>query len=153
MSTIFFEDLTVGAVEWGPPLVADREEMLAYGRAFDPWPFHVDELAAAASPFGGLIASGGYTFGLLFRSIHAMYNRPDRTSAFLGALEWKVRFANPVRAGEQLRDKVTILETQESRDRSRGVVTVLHELINQNDDVALSVTAVVLQARRPPQQD
>jgi acyl dehydratase len=65
----------------------------------------------------------------------------------------KVRFANPVRAGDQLRDKVTILEIQESRDRSRGVVTVLHEPINQNDDVALSVTAVVLQARRPAQQD
>jgi hypothetical protein len=28
-----------------------------------------------------------------------MYSRPDRTSAFLGALEWKVRFANPVRPG------------------------------------------------------
>jgi acyl dehydratase len=87
MSTIYFEGLTAGAVERGLPLVADRDEMLAYRGAFDPWPFHVDELAAAASPFGGLIASGGYAFGLLLRSIHAMYDRPDRASAFLGALE------------------------------------------------------------------
>jgi acyl dehydratase len=50
--------VTVGDVEWGPPLVVDRNEMLAYAQALDPWPFDVDELAAAALPFGGLIASG-----------------------------------------------------------------------------------------------
>jgi hypothetical protein len=59
MPTVYSEDLTVGDVERGPPLVADREQMLRTRARFDPWPFHVDEQAAAASPFGGLIASRG----------------------------------------------------------------------------------------------
>lgn len=41
--------------------IVDREEMLAYNRRNDPWPFHVDEAAAARTPYGGLIASGRYT--------------------------------------------------------------------------------------------
>ncbi len=38
--------------------------MLAYARNFDPWPMHTDEAAAAQTPFGELIASGGYTISL-----------------------------------------------------------------------------------------
>jgi acyl dehydratase len=55
--------------------------MLAYNRANDPWPIHVDPDTAAKSPFGGLIANRGYgparTVGRLFAFTPSyLYARP-----------------------------------------------------------------------------
>ena len=38
-----------------------RREIVAFGREWDPQPFHVDPETAKESVFGGLIASGGHT--------------------------------------------------------------------------------------------
>jgi acyl dehydratase len=57
---VYVEDLNVGASWASAEHTVDHEEMLAYNRANDPWPIHIDPDAAAKSPFGGLIASGGY---------------------------------------------------------------------------------------------
>jgi hypothetical protein len=39
-------------------LFREREEIVEFAHRYDPQPFHVDENAAKASIFGGLIASG-----------------------------------------------------------------------------------------------
>jgi acyl dehydratase len=58
MKMIYFEDLNVGDSWTTTEHIVDREEMLAYNHANDPWPFHIDPEAASKSPFRGLIASG-----------------------------------------------------------------------------------------------
>src|SRR2546430_14694828 len=60
MPTVYFEDLEVGSVHLGRECVCDKDEMLEFSRRNDPWPFHVDGAAAALSPYGGIVASGGY---------------------------------------------------------------------------------------------
>ena len=51
MSTVYFEDLEVGTRYVSPvSVVVDEAEMMDYNRKNDPWPFHVDELAAKKSP-------------------------------------------------------------------------------------------------------
>ena len=49
--------------------VPTREEIVAFARAFDPQPFHLDEAAAAASPFGRLSASGWHTAAMWMRAM------------------------------------------------------------------------------------
>ena len=68
MGKIFWDDLEEGSVIWGNTVVVDPEEMLEYARRNDPQPFHLDEEAAKATIFGGLIASAGYTVTLWYRS-------------------------------------------------------------------------------------
>ena len=68
MTIVYFEDLDEGAVHWGSECPVEKDVMLDYGRRYDPWPFHIDEEAAKLSPFGGLIASGGYIISLMYRS-------------------------------------------------------------------------------------
>ena len=68
----WFEDFEVGHVGESPPVEADRDEMVAYARAHDPWPIHLDEEFAAQTPHGGLIASFGYVVGLFFRAAHQL---------------------------------------------------------------------------------
>ena len=57
----YWEDFEVGhEAEHGSRAVTE-EEIVAFAREYDPQPFHLDPEAAAASPFGGLIASGWHT--------------------------------------------------------------------------------------------
>ncbi len=60
-ATMYFEDFEPGAVFDLGSRTLSKEEMIAFAREFDPQPFHVEENAAAGSPFGGLIASGWHT--------------------------------------------------------------------------------------------
>ena len=149
MGTIYFEDLEIGNSFVSEALTVDHEEMLAYNRRNDPWPFHVDESTAAQNPYGSLIASGGYTITLMYRLGHQIYNVPGRRWAVLGALDWHVKFPAPVRSGESIRLRITIKGKRESSRRERGHFDLLYELLNQEGSVLLSVLIAGLIARRP----
>jgi acyl dehydratase len=61
----YFEDYHSGAVyEYGWATVTEAE-IVAFARRFDPQLMHTDPGFAAQGPFGGLIASGWHTAGLL----------------------------------------------------------------------------------------
>jgi len=64
MGTMYFEDFNVGDCFTSAECTVDHEEMLAYNRANDPWPIHVDPEAAAKSPFGGLWSPAAATRSL-----------------------------------------------------------------------------------------
>ena len=108
MGTMYFEDLNVGDSWTSAEHRVDHEEMLAYNRTNDPWPIHIDPAEAARSPFGRLIASGGYTISLMYRLSHQIVNQPDRAWAFLGGFDWHVKFVEPVRSGDRLHERITI---------------------------------------------
>ena len=150
MKVIYFEDLNVGDSWTSTEHLVDREEMLAYNRANDPWPFHVDAEAASKSPFGGLIASGGYTISLMYRLFHEVANHPDRKWAFLGGFDWQVKFPEPVRAGDRLHEHVTIIEKRPSSKPGRGYGYIKNrlEVINDRKSVVLSIEATILLATR-----
>ena len=64
MPTYYWEDFKVGDAAPLGERVVDKDEVIAFGKAFDPQPFHTDEDAAKQSVFGGLIASGWHTVGM-----------------------------------------------------------------------------------------
>jgi len=148
MGMTYFENLNVGDSWTSAEHPVDQEEMLAYGRANDPWPFHADPEAARRSPFGGLIASGGYTITLMYRMCHEIMNQPDRVWAFLGGFDWHVKFAEPVRSGDRLHERITILEKRLSSKPGRGIVKVLIEVINDRKSMVLSIECIMLMATR-----
>jgi acyl dehydratase len=54
----FAQDFRVGdEFELGSYSVM-RDELVDFARKYDPFPFHLDEQSAKATPFGGIIASG-----------------------------------------------------------------------------------------------
>ena len=150
MGMMYFEDLSVGDSWVSSEHTVDHEEMLAYGRTNDPWPFHADPEAAAKSPFGGLIASGGYTITLMYRLGHEIYNQPDRVWAFMGGFDWQLKFTEPVRSGDRLHERITILEKRLSSKPGRGIVKQLIEVINDRKRVALAIESTTMMATTPP---
>ena len=149
MPSVYFEDLELGSVHVGKPCVCDKDEMLEYIRRNDPWPFHIDETAAPGSTFGGVIASGGYIITLMYRSLIEIYNTPRATCAFLGGLDWKLRFLAPVRPQDVLQVSMPIKDKRLSSKPGRGVVTLFQEMLNQRQEVVFNVEVVALLATRP----
>lgn len=142
---IFFEDLEPAYERLSAALVVDRDEMLEFNRRNDPWPFHVDP--DAASPFGGLIASGGYLVALMYRLGHTLYNNAEERWRLAGGLGGPIRFQRPVRPGDRLQLKLSVIEKRISSN-GRGLVTARHELINQRPEVVYVCDATVVLDRR-----
>ena len=69
----WFDDYVPGTTSEHGPLRVAEDDVVDFGRRFDPQPFHVDAEAAAAGPFGGLIASGWHTCALVMRLL-AVYH-------------------------------------------------------------------------------
>jgi acyl dehydratase len=145
----YFEDYQGGAVyEYGYATVAE-EEVIAFARRFDPQPFHADPELATAGPFGGLIASGWHTAGIFMRLFadHYLSRVASLGSPGVDELRWPV----PVRPGDRLRLRTTIIEARPSRSKpDRGLVRTRAELLNQDNRGALSLVVVNLLLLREP---
>jgi acyl dehydratase len=145
----YFEDYQPGAVyEYGWASVTE-EEIIAFARQFDPQPIHTDAGLAASGPFGGLIASGWHTAGILMRLFAGHYLSRVASLGSPGVDE--MRWATPLRPGDRLRLRTTIIETRRSRSKpDRGLVRTRAELVNQDDLLPLSLVAMNLVTLREP---
>ncbi|MBA2450738.1 MAG: MaoC family dehydratase [Chloroflexi bacterium] len=148
MAERYFEDFTVGeSIELGSVQIS-AAEIIAFAEQFDPQPFHLDPARAEGSVFGGLIASGWHTAGLYMRLFaEGVLNRvPSFGSPGIEQLRW----LRPVRPGDTLRARFTVLEVRPSTSRpDRGIVRSRGEMTNQDGEVALSLEATNFFGRRP----
>ena len=84
---------------------------------------HVDEEAAAQTPFGGTIAHGLLTLSSLVKLCEDSSLYPDNIVMGINYGFNKVRFLAPVRAGKRVRAHVEI-QNVEPKDEKRYVVTL-----------------------------
>lgn len=120
---IAFEDLTPGRVFELGEAVAEREEMIAFAKRYDPQPFHLDEAAASESLFGGLAASGWYTIGLWMRNY--VDNLLAHSTAMGSPGGRELSWPAPVFAGDVLRCRLEVLTGRRSGSRpGMGIVEI-----------------------------
>jgi acyl dehydratase len=133
-----FEDFTVGRqLEFGAYLVK-REDILRFAAEFDPQPFHLDEAAAERSLFKGLSASGWHTCAIVMRITYDGL-LADSTSLGSPGLE-SLKWTRPVRPGDTLRVRFTVLETRTMKSRPHvGLVRAKWQALNQHDEVVLDM--------------
>jgi acyl dehydratase len=146
---IYFEDLPAGDVRESPTRTITREEMLAFARQYDPQPFHLDEDAARTTIYGGLIASGWLTVAVMMRLLWDTLLKDAVSLGSPGADE--IRWLKPVRPGDTLRARFTVVEAIPSRSKpDRGVVKTLTEVLNQHGEVVMTMRGLGMFGRRPP---
>lgn len=145
----WFEDYVPGAVHEFGSIAVEEAEVVAFAKRYDPQDFHTDPEAAKATVFGGLIASGWQTCGLMMRLYAEHYLTKCASLASPGVDE--LRWVRPVRPGDVLSVRVTIQDAVASRSKpDRGVVTSFIEVLNQKLEVVLSMRAVNMIGRRNP---
>jgi len=144
---IWWEDFEPGQVFEHGARTLSEEEIIRFARDWDPQRYHVDPQAAMATPFGGLIASGWQSCAVAMRLMCDAYLNESSCVGSPGIDE--IRFLRPVRPGDTLRFRSTVLESSASRSQAnRGTVSFLWELINQRDEVALSMRGRQFYLRR-----
>jgi len=143
---LFFEDFPLDeVVEYGGVDIL-AAEVIAFGREFDPQPFHTDEEAAHAAT-GGLIASGWHTSALLLRMNCDAFLTRSAILEETGIEE--VRWERPVRPGDRLSVRRHTLAKRRREGRSSGgEVEFLYELINQDGLVAMTQRSLILLRER-----
>ena len=145
----YFEDYIEGDVFRFGSIAVAADEIVAFAKQFDPQSFHTDPEAAKQSPFGGLIASGWHTAALMMRLFADHYLTHVASLASPGIDE--LRWLKPVRPGDTLSIRVTVLKAVPSKSKpDRGVVTSGVEVLNQADESVMTLTAVNFIARRTP---
>jgi acyl dehydratase len=128
--------------------VVDAGEIVTFAQRFDPQRFHIDPEAAKKTPFGGLIASGWHTAGLMMRLYVEYYLTHVASLGSPGVDE--LRWLKPVRPGDTLSICVTVLKATRSKSKpDRGAVTSLTEVFNQAGEAVMTLKAVNIIARRP----
>lgn len=144
----WFEDFQPGRV-WeleGPELT--QEAIVAYATQFDPQYLHVDAAAAAAGPYGGLIASGWHTVGIAMRLICDAYLLEAASLGSPGVDA--VRWLKPVRPGDRLKLRMTVLEAKPSRSKpDRGTILHRWEVFNHAGELVMTMQGYGMFLRRP----
>lgn len=133
----FFEDIQIGTVlEFGHKKM-ERQEIIDFATKYDPQSFHIDEQAAKNSIYGDVIASGWHTGSVTMRMMvdHMVNDRAGLGSPGFNNLKFRL----PVRPGDVLRVRSTVMDKKRSRSRPEmGTIFGLVEVLNQNDEVVMS---------------
>ena len=137
MKLLHFEDFSPGEItEYGDRQVS-AQEIVTFARQFDPQTFHLDAEAAKGSQAGGLIASGWHTASLLMRMNCDEFLLRTASQGAPGVDE--VRWIKPVRPGERLHVRRTILGARLSQSRpGLGLVECLFEVLNFDDELMMT---------------
>ncbi len=140
----------------------DEAEMIAFAHKYDPQVFHIDPVAAGASHFGGIIASGWFTIACWMRAMiqhrneqMAKYEKPETDASgpkaqngpspgFLNLL-----WPNPVRPGDVITFSATTAEKLVMKSRPGwGIIRSTNEGFNQKGELVLRFTGQGMVSRK-----
>jgi acyl dehydratase len=145
----YFEDYVPGLVlEYGA-ITLSQASIIDFAKQFDPQYFHTDPEAAKNGPYGGLIASGWHTAATMMRLIVDHY-LPTTASLGSPGID-EIRWTRPVRPGDSLSVRITIVEARRSTSKpDRGVVRTSTEVLNQNQECVMTLKGMNLMRCRKP---
>lgn len=143
---LYFDDLEVGQKFKTDTLTMSAGDIRRFAAEFDPQPFHLDEMAARSSLFGGLAASGWHTAALTMRLL--LTSGPRLVGGIVGAgaeIAWRA----PTRPGYVIHVESEIVELGPARSwPDRGIVVMRSKTINQRGEVLQTLNAKLVAMRR-----
>lgn len=157
----FFDDIAVGErAELGQHTFT-AEAIKSFAARFDPQAFHMDEVAAAASPFGALCASGWHTASLWMRLMVEHEKREDAARrdrgepvAQLGPSPGfrELKWLKPVYVGDTISYAMEIVDRRPSSSRPKwGLITLRNTGTNQKGELVISFISVAFVERKGDQ--
>ncbi len=129
-----------------------ESEIVRFASEYDPQWFHIDAEAAPRSPFGGLVASGWHSCAIAMRLIveAALHGSESFASPGIAYVKWP----NPVRPGDSLRLRATVIEVRRARSRpTLGVLRWRWQLFNERDLEVLDLEATSMFDLSEPRMD
>jgi len=133
----YLEDYAPGSTYEFGSLTVTEDEIIRFAEQFDPQAFHLDPDVARKSVFGGIIASGWHTAALAMRLLVDHFISHAAALGSPGSDE--LRWLKPVRPGDTLSLRVTVLDARRLESKSdRGIVRSFVEVLNQDREVVMT---------------
>ena len=149
MAGRWFDDWLVGdrIVHEISRTVTETDNLLFSTMTHNPQPLHLDAEAARASEFGRILVNGTFTFALMV-GLTVSETTLGTLVANLGYD--KLVMPKPVFLGDTLRAETDVHELKDSRSRpASGIVTFVHRMLNQRDEIVCQCLRSALIHRRP----
>ena len=144
----FSEDFKPGEIYDLGKYTVSRNEIIDFAKKYDPFPFHIDDKAAAETVFGGIISSGWLTSLIWLQLMHQNFLTYETILGSPGHEE--VKWPYPVRPDDELQGNAEILESRVSKSRpDMGFVRYRATLLNQNGEVVFDTTSTLIVKPRP----
>lgn len=135
MAGKFFDEWTIGdrLVHEIRRTVTETDNLLFSTMTHNPQPLHIDRHAAEASEFGQILVNGTFTFALMI----GLSVGETTLGTLIANLGYdKLVMPKPVFIGDTLRAETEVATLKASNSRpGAGVVTFLHRLINQRNEI------------------
>lgn len=144
----YLEDFVIGQKLVTPGVTVSEEDIIAFARQFDPQSFHTDPVAAKATVFRGLAASGWHTAAVTMRLFvdHTFHPDGGLIGAGVEALDWP----RPVRPGDTLHLEVEVMAVRASRTKpTQGMVVVQCVTMNQHGEPVQIFRPKLVVQKRP----
>jgi acyl dehydratase len=149
MAGLWFEEFEVGMVfnhEWTRTITETDNKWFSL-LTMNTQPLHIDSHAAANSVWGRPLVNSLLTLGLMV-GMSVNDTTFGTTIANLGMTD--VKFTHPLFEGDTIHIRTTVLDKRESKTRpGEGIVTLRHEVFNQDNVLCGSCDRAALMRKRP----
>jgi acyl dehydratase len=144
----YLEDFQVGEAIAAPDAYQmTPERITAFASEYDPQGIHLDPDVAAREMFGGIVASGWHSLSATMRLM--VGSRLFDAGPIVGVGVDRLRYLQPVRAGDILRARGEVIEVRPSRSHSdRGYVVMRVVTLRQDGVPVLTQDWTLLVPRR-----
>lgn len=147
---LYFDDIDVGYKSHVGDYRVTRDEIIEIAQRWDPQPFHIDEVAARASAFGGLVASSVHLFAICTR---LFFDHEDRIQIIAMLSKDRIQLPNPVRPGDTVSYETECIERRPSKTSpGRGVIVLADTVTNQRSELVLRQQVTLMIAARPTEK-
>ena len=143
----YLDDFQPGQSFSAGPALMTEEEIISYGKKFDPQVLHTDPEGAKDNFFNGLIASGWHTASVTMSLI--LQAVPPVMGGVIGFGCDRLIWPRPVRPGDSLSVTVDVIEVRPSKSNPlRGILKVKITTTNQDDLVVQKMESAMTLPRR-----
>lgn len=143
MAGLYFEEFSVGdTIEHDRRrTISEADNQRFCDLTMNRQPLHLDAEFAGETQFGERLVNGLYTM-----SLAVALTIPDTTDGTIVAnLSYDdVEHPHPVFHGDTIRARSTVTDKRETSGGDRGIVTMLVEVFNQDDDLVCEFRRTVL---------
>lgn len=135
MAVRYWDDLVEGEQLDCRTIQFTLHEIIDFARKYDPQVFHIDERAAAASRFGGIIASSLQTLSACTR---VLVDAQGDMAILSGLGIEEVQLPNPVRPDDLLTLEARWVNLRRSLSKpDRGLATIRFKAVNQYGEIVI----------------
>ncbi|HAK52072.1 MAG TPA: acyl dehydratase [Gammaproteobacteria bacterium] len=144
---LYFEQIPVGYSCTIGAWQLNEADVIAFARAWDPQPFHIDKAAAETSMFGELVASSLHVFAICTR---LFFDHDDEIQVMAMLGKDKIRFSHPARATDLLVYTTECTSAKPSTTKSdRGIIVLADSVARDSGEVVMTQEVTLMVAREP----